>query len=145
MYIHFVSLHYIHPQPSPKSLTLCYFLEALGRQYKLRYRLPEYHYSKSRFMEKETNILIRLTPHDKEKIKQKAIKEGMTVSEFARKMLLNGEVIKVDPDDKKTLNGIANNLNQLTRLANQTHSVQPGTEIILKKLINEIRNAYRKR
>jgi hypothetical protein len=96
-------------------------------------------------MEKETNILIRLSPNDKEEIKKKASVAGLTVSAYARKLLLTGEIVRVDPEDKKTLNGVANNLNQLTRLANQTKAIQPETEAELRNLINQIRHAYRKR
>lgn len=96
-------------------------------------------------MEKEKNILIRVSEEDKEKIHALAKKENMTISEYARKMMLFGEVIKVDAEDKRVLNGIANNLNQLTRFANQTHSVSAGTEEELKKIIKLLRHAYRKR
>ena len=96
-------------------------------------------------MEKETNLIIRVSPADKETIKQKAENAKISVSEYARKMMLSGEVIKVEPQDRATLNGIANNLNQLTRFANQTHSISPETENILRELIKQIRNAYRKR
>jgi hypothetical protein len=96
-------------------------------------------------MEKETNIIIRLKPNDKEEIKKKASSAGLTLSEYARKLLLSGEIIKVEPEDRLTLNGIANNLNQLTRLANQTKAIQPETENVLRNLINQIRHAYRKR
>lgn len=96
-------------------------------------------------MEKETNLIIRVSPADKETIKKKAENAKISVSEYARKMMLLGKVIKIDPQDRATLNGIANNLNQLTRFTNQTHSVSPETENVLKELIKEIRNAYRKR
>ncbi|SJN50515.1 plasmid mobilization relaxosome protein MobC [Sphingobacterium sp. JB170] len=96
-------------------------------------------------MEKETNIIIRLKPNDKEEIKKKASSAGLTLSEYARKLMLSGEIIKVEPEDRLTLNGIANNLNQLTRLANQTKAIQPETENVLRNLINQIRHAYRKR
>lgn len=95
-------------------------------------------------MEKETNIIIRLSPNDKEKIKARASKEGMTVSQYARKMLLTGQVLKVEPEDRRILNGVANNLNQLTRLANQTQAIQLETETTLRNLIEKIRHAYRK-
>ena len=96
-------------------------------------------------MEKETNIIIRLKPNDKEEIKKRASSAGLTLSEYARKLLLSGEIIKVEPEDRLTLNGIANNLNQLTRLANQTKAIQPETEDVLRNLITQIRHAYRKR
>jgi hypothetical protein len=146
MYIHFVALHYIHQPPSPKSLTLRYFLgvQTPGQTALLLSRTSAS--QKQVFeMEKETNIIIRLKPNDKEEIKKKASNAGLTLSEYARKLLLSGEIIKVEPEDRLTLNGIANNLNQLTRLANQTKAIQPETENVLRNLINQIRHAYRKR
>lgn len=96
-------------------------------------------------MEKQKNILIRVSEEDKEKIQALAKKENMSVSEYARKMMLFGQVIKVDPEEKRTLNGIANNLNQLTRNYNQTGEKKSEVEVTLKMLINKIRHAYRQR
>lgn len=95
-------------------------------------------------MEKETNIIIRISPKDKVIVKALAKKCGLPLSEYARKLLLNGKIILVDPEQKKVLNGLANNLNQLTRYYNSTRIKHSSTEAILLKLINEIRDAYRK-
>jgi predicted DNA binding CopG/RHH family protein len=137
MYIHFVSLHVFTFTFLAKSLTLRYFLEEQHRGCASQKQVFD--------MEKETNIIIRIKPNDKEEIKKKASSAGLTVSEYARKLLLTGEIIKVDPEDRLTLNGIANNLNQLTRLANQMKAIQPETENVLRNLIKQIRHAYRKR
>lgn len=146
MYIHFVSLHVFPLPPSPKSLTLRYFLEVQKARTNRFALVLDIASQKQVFeMEKETNIIIRLKPNDKEEIKKKASSSGLTLSEYARKLLLSGEIIKVEPEDRLTLNGIANNLNQLTRLANQTKAIQPETENVLRNLINQIRHAYRKR
>lgn len=96
-------------------------------------------------MEKDTVVRFRVSLEDKKKIEERSEKEGIKLSVYARQMLLFGEVIKVDPEDKRTLNGIANNLNQLTRHYNQTRERKPELEDVLKSLINEIRHAYRKR
>lgn len=96
-------------------------------------------------MEKETNIILRVSPTDKKIIQDKALDAGSSVSEYARKMLLTGSIIKVDGAEKKTLNGIANNLNQLTRLANSTGIIPAEVTDILRTLIENIRHAYRKR
>lgn len=95
-------------------------------------------------MEKETNIIIRISPKDKVIVKELAEKCSLPLSEYARKLLLNGKIILVDTEQKKILNGLANNLNQLTRHYNSTKIKHSSTEAILLKLINEIRNAYRK-
>lgn len=96
-------------------------------------------------MEKDSVLRLRLSSEDKQKIQARAESEGLKISSYARGMLLFGEVIKVDAEDKKTLNGIANNLNQLTRHYNQTGERKPELESVLKSLIEEIRHAYRKR
>ncbi len=96
-------------------------------------------------MEKETQILLRISPEDKIEIQKRAKEAGLSVSEYGRKMMLHGSIIKVDLEDKRTLTGLANNLNQLTRHAHLTQVVGQETPEILKKLIDEIRNAYRKR
>jgi len=96
-------------------------------------------------MEKETNIILRVSPSDKRIIQDKAKEAGISVSEYARKVLLSGSIIKVDGEEKKTLNGIANNLNQLTRHANSTGIVPAEVSGTLKELIEKIRHAYRKR
>lgn len=96
-------------------------------------------------MEKETNIIVRLTPKDKDAIKQIACAAGVTLSEYARKILLNGEIIVVDQEDRRTLNGLANNLNQLTRHFNSTGQRHPETEMLLMDLIKKIKNAYASR
>lgn len=98
-----------------------------------------------RQMEKDTIVRFRVSLEDKKRIEERAEKEDIKLSAYARQMLLFGEVIKVDPEDKRTLNGIANNLNQLTRYYNQTGERKPELEDVLKSLIDEIRHAYRKR
>ena len=96
-------------------------------------------------MEKDTVVRFRVSLEDKKKIEERSEKEGIKLSVYARQMLLFGEVIKVDLEDKRILNGIANNLNQLTRHYNQNGERKPELEEVLKSLINEIRHAYRKR
>ena len=96
-------------------------------------------------MEKDTVVRFRVSLEDKKKIEERSEKEAIKLSVYARQMLLFGEVIKVDLEDKRILNGIANNLNQLTRHYNQNGERKPELEEVLKSLINEIRHAYRKR
>lgn len=96
-------------------------------------------------MEKETNIILRVSPSDKKIIQDKANEAGASVSEYARKMLLSGSIIKIEGDEKKILNGIANNLNQLTRHANSTGIIPVEVASTLRELIEKIRYAYRKR
>lgn len=97
-------------------------------------------------MEKQERIYIRISSEDKKLIEKKAEETGLSVSQYFRKMALEGSILKVEPEDKKTLTGIANNLNQIARIANTT-GVVPYKEVEenLTNLIKEIRHAYRKR
>ncbi|RYE17470.1 MAG: hypothetical protein EOP42_32250, partial [Sphingobacteriaceae bacterium] len=82
----------------PKSLTLRYFLEA--KRASTACTLSWYGKIKTSFeMEKETNIILRLSPSDKKKIQEKAVESGLSLSAYSRKMLLNGNIIKADKGD----------------------------------------------
>eukprot|EP01118_Nematostelium_gracile_P007884 TRINITY_DN2587_c0_g1_i1.p1 TRINITY_DN2587_c0_g1~~TRINITY_DN2587_c0_g1_i1.p1 ORF type:complete len:147 (-),score=8.66 TRINITY_DN2587_c0_g1_i1:46-486(-) len=146
MYIHFVSLHYIHPPTLAKKLNAA-LLFGSATQGQNALLLSKRSKQKPKFlkMEKETNIILRVSPSDKRIIQDKAKEAGTSVSEYARKVLLSGSIIKVDGEEKKTLNGIANNLNQLTRHANSTGIIPAEVSGTLKELIEKIRYAYRKR
>jgi hypothetical protein len=145
MYIHFATLIIYYRQPSQKSLTLRYFFgnNPKGQSASL---MPQGLSLKVFLkMEKETNIILRVSPSDKKIIQDKANEAGASVSEYARKMLLSGSIIKIEGDEKKILNGIANNLNQLTRHANSTGIIPVEVAGTLRELIEKIRYAYRKR
>jgi hypothetical protein len=146
MYIHFVSLHYIHPSTLAKKLNAALFFGS-ATQGQTALLLSKRSKQKPEFlkMEKETNIILRVSPSDKKVIQDRAKEAGTSVSEYARKVLLSGSIIKVDGEEKKTLNGIANNLNQLTRHANSTGIIPTEVSSTLKELIEKIRHAYRKR
>ncbi|MFC3560843.1 plasmid mobilization protein [Pedobacter jamesrossensis] len=95
-------------------------------------------------MEKETNINFRISPDDKLKVEKKAEEAGLALSQFARKVLLDGNVIKVELEDRKIISGIANNLNQLTRKFNRTNILPIETVDTLNDIIKALRHAYRK-
>jgi len=146
MYIHFVSLHYIHPPTLAKKLHAALLFGSASKD-KTRCYLSRLLSQKPEFlkMEKETNIILRVSPSDKKIIQDRAKAAGTSVSEYARKVLLSGSIIKVDGEEKKTFNGIANNLNQLTRQANSTGIIPVEVSSTLRELIEKIRHAYRKR
>jgi len=146
MYIHFISLHYIHPPTLAKKLHAA-LLFGSAPQGQNALLLSKRCKQKPEFlkMEKETNIILRVSQTDKKMIQYKAKEAGTSVSEYARKVLLSGSIIKVDGEEKKTLNGIANNLNQLTRQANSTGIIPVEVSSTLRELIEKIRHAYRKR
>jgi len=88
--------------------------------------------------------------NDKEhkEIESKAEKLGLTISEYGRQLMLKGAVLSAEKKDsiqvgggidRRTIIGLANNLNQLTRLANQRKEL-PQIESLLKdieKIIKE--------
>lgn len=90
------------------------------------------------------NIIIRVTENEKKGIEKKANKTGLAVSEYGRQIMLNGFIfhnLKNDTTDeqpgtyfdRRTLLGLANNLNQLTKYAHQTKTL-PKLEDLLEKI-----------
>jgi hypothetical protein len=90
------------------------------------------------------NIVIRVTDNEKNGIEKKANRTGLAVSEYGRQIMLNGYVfqsLKNNPAeeepgtnlDRRTLLGLANNLNQLTKYAHQT-KILPKLEELLEKI-----------
>ena len=73
-------------------------------------------------------IYLRLTKDEKDKIVEKMKSIGMTnINDFVRKILLLGTVIRVDTNGLNNLayevNKVGNNINQITKLANQRGNV----------------------
>lgn len=95
-------------------------------------------------MKKTENILIRLTESEKNEIKKKAEESKMTLSEYARKMLINGKVISISAEEKRTISGVAINFNQMIRKFNSLNIKPLGLEQQLEELIKELKDAYRK-
>jgi hypothetical protein len=138
--------HYIHPPTLAKKLNAALlFWVTIPRDKALQRIEPRSFIKGVLKMEKETNIILRVSPSDKKMIQDKANEAGASVSEYARKMLLSGSIIKIEGEEKKILNGIANNLNQLTRHANSTGIIPVEVAATLRELIEKIRYAYRKR
>ncbi len=72
-------------------------------------------------MQKNQKINIRLTESEKKKIEEKAKKCNMTISKFIICSCLKDKIVIVNGLDKvdTELRRIGNNINQLTRLANE--------------------------
>lgn len=96
-------------------------------------------------MEKDKNILVRVSAADQQLIQQRAAARSLSLSAYARQMLLDGQVITIDPADRRVIAGLANNLNQITRHANSSMVLPAEVVDILQDLIKELRHAYRKR
>lgn len=88
------------------------------------------------------NIVIRVNDKEHNQIENQANKLGLTISDYGRQLMLQGSVISVQKKDnqqegtgmdRRTLIGIANNLNQLTRYAHEKRDL-PHIEELLKAL-----------
>ena len=94
------------------------------------------------------NLVIRVNDKEHKEIESRAEKLGLTISEYGRQLMLKGAVLSAEKKDsiqvgggidRRTIIGLANNLNQLTRLANQRKEL-PQIESLLKdieKIIKE--------
>jgi len=98
---------------------------------------------------KKYRITVKLTTEDYYTLKGKAKSTGMSMSEFVRKVLDNGNVIErltiEQADFIRKLCGMANNLNQLAHRANAEgfYTIAPFHKLILAK-IDEILNLIRR-
>ena len=98
---------------------------------------------------KKYRITVKLNTQDYYTLKGKAKSAGVTISEFVRKVLDEGNVIErltvEQADFIRKLCGMANNLNQLSHRANAEgfHAIAPFHKIIIGK-IDEILNLIRR-
>ena len=92
------------------------------------------------------SINLKLTEADFDVITERAASVGMKPTQYARKMVLDGEIksryTKEELDLRRKIAGEANNLNQLARRANKDGFEAVGWEITtlcdgLKKLLND--------
>ena len=91
-------------------------------------------------MPKDKKINIRLTEKEKSIIESKAKKLNMTITKFIVSSCLKDKIIIINGLDKvdTELRRIGNNINQLTRLANE----KIITVINLKELRMEVNNIW---
>lgn len=98
-------------------------------------------------------IYLRSTKEEKEEIIKKMQSIRMTnLNDFVRKILLMGTVIRVDTNGLNNLayevNKIDNNINQITKLANQRRGVTQNDIDVVNKNLNYINsfveNFYKK-
>lgn len=92
------------------------------------------------------SINLKLTAKDFSLIKEKAAKLGIKATQYVREMVLNGKIKSrftiEELDLMRKLSGMANNLNQITKKANQAGFAMVGIEIIgimaqIKKLLDD--------
>ena len=84
-------------------------------------------------------IVIRVSIYEKNQIRKNAQKYRLSISDLGRQFLLNGHAWAKEIDtgsetilDRKTLIGLANNLNQLTRYAHQKKELPVIMELLQK-------------
>jgi hypothetical protein len=89
---------------------------------------------------------LKLTKADFDTVTQKATSVGMKPTQYARKMVLDGEIksryTKEELDLRRKIAGMANNLNQIAKRANAGGLENAGWALIdlcdeLKKLLND--------
>ncbi len=92
------------------------------------------------------SINLKLNRKNFNSIKEKAAKLGMKATQYAREMVLQGKVKSrftiEELDLMRKLSGIANNLNQIAKRANQAGFAKVGIEIIgimvqIKKMLDD--------
>lgn len=93
-----------------------------------------------------TSINLKLTQKEYRTMKEKAAKLGTSPTQYAREMTLKGKVKNrftlEELDLMRKLSGMVNNLNQITKKANQSGFAKVGIEIIgvvsqIKKLLDD--------
>lgn len=98
---------------------------------------------------RDKKIEIRVTQKEKSDIEKQAQKLGLGVSEYARQFLIKGYVFQPPINggekekneeanqsflDKRTLIGLANNLNQLTRYSHENKFLHPKIESLISEI-----------
>jgi len=86
------------------------------------------------------SINLKLTEEDLKKVRERAEKLGLKVTQYARQMVLNGRVKSrftlEELDLIRKLSGMANNLNQIAKKANQA-GFKPAERVLIQ-LVREI-------
>jgi len=88
-------------------------------------------------------LIVRVTPEEKEIIKKKMLQFGTeNFSRYARKMLVDGYVLKIDLSDfqrlSKEVGAVGNNVNQIAKVANATGEVYRSDISEVKERVDEI-------
>jgi hypothetical protein len=90
-------------------------------------------------------IELRVSVKEKNSIAKIASQHDLTISNYARQKLIHGFVfVKTKPEqsvttddkfiDRKTLIGLANNLNQLTKYTHQNNVLHPKVEALILEI-----------
>ena len=91
-------------------------------------------------------INLKLIPKDYNSLKEKAEEMGLTPTQYAREMTINGGVKSrftlEELDLMRKLAGMANNLNQIAKRVNRNEFLQVGLDLVIlagkiKELVND--------
>jgi len=93
---------------------------------------------------KRTRFEIRISEKEKKIIQDRADKSGLSLSEFSRRMLLKGEVISISQEERRMLNGLSINFNQMIKLWHSTKEKPIGIESVFSQLLVELKSHYQK-
>ncbi|MBS7332830.1 MAG: hypothetical protein KIG88_04455 [Weeksellaceae bacterium] len=93
---------------------------------------------------KKIFLKFRVSETEKNIILQRAKSTNKSFSDYARKMLVNGEIISISPEEKRMIGGLSNNLNQLTKLYHINQKEPQTLQKELSNLINILKDAYRR-
>lgn len=84
-------------------------------------------------------IKFRVTENEKNEIKKRAKKAKLSVSDFSRMMLMNGDINLIEVNDLVQLKKIGTNINQITKALHFTsHFKYDEMKNNLDLLLNEI-------
>lgn len=96
-------------------------------------------------------IEIRTTEKEKLAIEKNAEKAGLSMSDYARQNLINGfvyskraeveavaEPTETQSNERRTIIGLATNLNQLTKYVNSTHEIHTDLQECLRAITSLI-------
>jgi len=86
---------------------------------------------------RQEQLIVRVTPEEKQLIQKKMLQFGTdNFSRYARKMLIDGYVIRLDLSEFQKLSGeinaIGTNINQIAKVVNTTRSMYAADFIQVK-------------
>lgn len=93
-------------------------------------------------MKKTARLEIRLTAAEKKEISEKSERLGLSISDYARQILLHGKAITLSDEEKRNITAIGRNFNQLVRLSNARNIISVSATEELNRIIEELKKHY---
>ena len=93
--------------------------------------------------QRNTNLAFRVTPEEKAMIDKRVAQTGMSnLRAYMVKMAIDGRVIRVELDSVREmvrlLSNATNNINQISRVANETGNIHAGDITVMQGHVEEI-------